>query len=147
MHPRKPLAATIGLALIALSLQPNAGLTSLSGGALDTNGKFFSNAGQITGYGVLATGGLSHSGAITFSGGTSTVIGSVTNAAAGTIEVANSRAVFSHPVVNNGLFKRNHASVTFAGGHTPSGLRRRMETPAHQIAASQLRLTARGAQP
>src|SRR5258706_3000549 len=58
---------------------------------------------------------------MTFSGGTSTINGNVTNSAGKQIRVAYSPAIFTGNVTNNGIFKSTSTTVTFAGTYTENG--------------------------
>jgi hypothetical protein len=107
--------------LVANGMNANAGLISLAGGTFDTNGTALTNNGKIAGYGVFATGGLSNTGNMTLSGGTATVNGNVTNQIGAKIEVAQTPAVFTGNVVNNGIFKTTNTTVTFVGSYTENG--------------------------
>jgi len=116
------LRASSGNKVLAVNgITSNAGLISLAGGTVDSNGTTLNSAGRIVGYGVLATGGLSNSGNMMLSGGTATVNGNVTNAVTGKIEVAYSPAVFTGDVVNYGQFKTTQTNVAFAGSYTEHG--------------------------
>ena len=112
-------AATGNKVLAVNGIAANAGLISLAGGTVDTNGHAMISSGSIDGYGVLATGGLTNEGNMTLSGGTATVNGGVTNN--NKITVAYSPAVFTGAVVNNGQFKATSTNVIFAGSYTENG--------------------------
>jgi hypothetical protein len=107
--------------LITQGLAINAGTMSLAGGTFDNGGYAISNTGQISGYGVFRSGGLTNNGAITLAGGTSTVNGSVVNTAGKKIEVRFAPAVFTGAFTNNGIFKSTGASVTFTGIYSENG--------------------------
>ncbi len=101
---------------------------SLTGGTLDTSGNSFINIGQISGYGILSTGGLTNGdptsgapGAITLTGGNTTINGAVTNEAGSNIAVRYNPAIFTGNVINNGTFTTTQTVVTFAGGFTNNG--------------------------
>ncbi len=93
-----------------------------TGGTFDNNGHAMMNSGQISGYGVFATGGLTNNGSITFTGGTTTINGDVTNSSGKTITVAYNPAIFTGNVTNNGTFNTNGTTVTFAGTFTSNGV-------------------------
>jgi hypothetical protein len=117
------LAAATGTKLLfPQGLAINAGLMSLVGGTFDNNGKPISNTGQISGFGIFRSGGLTNNGAITFAGGATTVNGNVTNAATKKIEVRFAPAVFTGNFTNNGIFKSTGAQVTFAAPYIENGL-------------------------
>ena len=114
------LRADAGSKLLASGgITANAGLISLAGGTVDTGSGALASAGRIIGFGVLGTGGLNNNGVATLSGGTTTVHGTVTNAAAATMEVAHSAAVFTDAVTNYGNFKATQA--TFAPARHAAG--------------------------
>jgi hypothetical protein len=106
---------------LSQGLAVNMGKVSLMGGVMDNGGHAMSNQGQITGYGVLRSGGLINNSMVLLSGATSTVDGDVTNTSSGSIEVANGHATFNDDVVNDGVFKTTNASVSFAGNFTNNG--------------------------
>jgi hypothetical protein len=101
-------------------LPTNAGTINLVGGTFDNNGHPLANTGQISGFGIFATGGsgLDNNGSITFSGGLTTVNGPVTNENGKTIVVAYNPAIFTGLVTNTGTGTFNVISTTvvFAGG-------------------------------
>ena len=107
--------ATAGLAI-------NAGVINLTGGTFDNNGRTLNNTGQLSGYGALATGGLTNNGSLTLTGGATTVNGDVTNAAGRTISVAYNPATFTGNVVNNGTFRTTGTTTIFAGSFTNNGV-------------------------
>ncbi len=79
------------------------------------------NYAQITGYGLLRTGGLTNQASFTLTGGTSAVDGTVTNASSGTMQIEHYLALFTGAVVNNGLIKTTLTIVTYAGGFVNDG--------------------------
>ncbi len=95
----------------------NAGLVSLAGGTFDNGGGTLNNTGSIVGYCVLSTGGLTNNGNITFTGGTTTINGNVTNAANKTLNIKFQPAIFTGNITNNGTIKTTTTTVTFAGNH------------------------------
>ena len=111
-----------GKLVVTSGLAGNAGVINLNGGAFDNNGHALHSTGQISGHGVLRTGGLTNDGGITFTGGDTTVNGAVTNGPGGKIEVAQTPALFTGDVVNNGTFKTTNTTVTFAGNYTENGV-------------------------
>lgn len=114
-------AASGSKILFAGGLAGNAGIVSLNGGTFDNNGRPLTNTGQISGYGIVRTGGLQNNGSMTFTGGTSTISGEVTNASGKTIHVAHDPAIFSGNVVNNGTFKTTGTTTTFTGSFVNNG--------------------------
>jgi hypothetical protein len=96
----------------------NAGLISLAGGTFDNGGNPLNNTGQIDGYGILSTGGLTNNGTFVLTGGTTNVNGPVTNSAGKTLFVKNQPAIFSGAVINNGTIKTTSTTVTFTGSYT-----------------------------
>ncbi len=110
-----------GKLLVSAGLNPNAGVINLTGGTFDNNNHALSNAGQISGYGAFRTGGLSNIGAMTLSGGTTTVQGDVTNQAPGQLTIAYNQAIFTGAVTNYGTVKTTDTTVTWAGSFTNSG--------------------------
>ncbi len=119
------LTATSGnKLLITQGLGTTADIINLAGGTFDNNGFALNNTGQISGWGVFRTGstGLDNHGSITFSGGTTTVNGPVTNENGKSIVVAYNPAIFTGLVTNNGGGTFNIVSTTavFAGGSSGS---------------------------
>jgi len=102
------------------SFPVNAGTVSLTGGTFDTAAAL-NSTGQITGHGIVRTGGLTNNGSVTLTGGLSTVNGSVTNAIGRTFHVAHNPAVFTGAFVNHGIFKNTETTVTFTGTYTENG--------------------------
>ncbi|MDV6340997.1 PEP-CTERM sorting domain-containing protein [Nitrosomonas sp. Is24] len=101
---------------------------SASTGTFNQTGGVHTIAGLMTNNGVynhsggaFVVGAIDNSGTITQTGGTMTVNGNVTNTASGKIEIANSPAIFTGDVVNNGQFKTTHTTVTFSGTYTENG--------------------------
>src|SRR5205085_10707149 len=98
----------------------------LTGGTFDNNGHPLINNGQISGFGVLRTGGLTNNSGrtITFTGGFTTVNGGVTNSAGATIRAALNPVLFTGNVVNNGILKVTGApanTVTIVATYSGSG--------------------------
>ncbi len=106
--------------LVVHGLLASAGIVNLTGGTFDNNGQPLNNLGQISGFGVFASGGtgLDNNGSITFSGGITTVNGPVTNENGKTIVVAYNPAIFTGLVTNNGggTFNIINTTAVFAGG-------------------------------
>ncbi len=102
----------------ASNFSTNAGLISLIGGTVDTGGQPLNNTGQISGFGVLATGGLTNNNIMTLTGGTTTINGPVTNASGKTLLIKNDPALFTGPVTNNGTIKTTNTIVTFTSNYT-----------------------------
>jgi hypothetical protein len=117
------LAASTGNKLILAQglAAENAGVISLAGGTIDTNNQPLGNASQITGYGILRTGGLANTGTITLTGGTTKVNGDVTNETAGELLISYSPAIFTGEVVNYGTVKTTGTTVTWAGDYDEHG--------------------------
>ena len=116
------ITATVGnKILVTQGMGSNAGVINLAGGTFDNNNFPLTNTGQISGYGVLRTGGLSNEGSITLSGGQTTVNGDVTNQSGRTIEVAYTPALFTGDIVNEGTFKTTDTTVVFSGSFTNNG--------------------------
>jgi fibronectin-binding autotransporter adhesin len=111
--------------LVTQGLAANAGIINLTGGTFDNNLHPLNNTGQVSGWGIFRTGGtgLDNNGSITFSGGTTTVNGPVTNEGGKTITVAQNPAIFTGLVTNNmnATFNTVNATATFAGGFTNNG--------------------------
>lgn len=108
--------------LLTQGLAQNQGVIDLAGGTFDTNGQGLANAGQISGFGTLRSGGLTNAAQMLLGNGPVTVNGPVVNQAGGRIEVANGSSVFTGAVDNLGTFKSTNASVAFAGGFTNGGV-------------------------
>jgi hypothetical protein len=115
-------AATGATLQMTAGLAANAGTINLMGGTFENNGHSLSNNGQISGYGMLNTSGLSNSGTIIFSGGNTTVNGTVSNEATGKLTVAYNTATFTGLVENWGEVRTINTSVNFLGGYTEHGL-------------------------
>jgi hypothetical protein len=121
------LAATTGNKLLFTGgLPANAGAITLTGGTFDNNGYPLVNNGQINGYGILRSGGLTNSPGkmITLNGGFTSISGDVTNSAGATIRAALNPVLFTGNVVNNGIIKVTGAptnTVTIAGTYSGSG--------------------------
>jgi len=81
----------------------------------------FNNNGRISGYGTFTTNLWSNGGTMTFTGGFSTINGTLTNGATRKIEVANNPALFTGNVTNFGIFKNTKTSITFGGTYTENG--------------------------
>ena len=82
-------------------LGTNAGTVNLTGGTFDTNNTVLTNAGTLAGYGIFRTGGITNNAQLQLSGGTSTILGPLTNTAAGNaIVTGGATASFYSPVVN-----------------------------------------------
>ena len=107
--------------LVSSGLAANLGTINLTGGIFDNNSFALSNSGQISGYGILRTGGLTNHGTIDLTGATSTVNGPVTNASGGSISIAYNPAIFTGAVTNNGYVKITSTTATWAGGFTNNG--------------------------
>ena len=108
---------------ITNGLAANAGIINLTGGTFDNSGHALTNTGQISGWGIFRTGGtgLDNNGSVTFSGGTTTVNGPVTNENGKTIVVAYNPAIFTGLVTNNGgTFNIISTTAVFAGGSSGS---------------------------
>jgi fibronectin-binding autotransporter adhesin len=111
--------------LVVHGLLASAGIVNLTGGTFDNNNQPINNLGQISGFGVFASGGtgLDNNGSITFSGGLTTVNGPVTNEGGHTITVAQNNAIFTGLVTNkaSATFNAVNATATFAGGFVNNG--------------------------
>jgi fibronectin-binding autotransporter adhesin len=118
-------AGTGNKVLATAGLATNLGIINFAGGTFDNGGQPLNNLGQISGYGLFATGGagLDNNGSITFSGGLTTVNGPVTNENGKTITIAQNPAIFTGLVTNNmgGTFNVVNTTATFAGGFTNNG--------------------------
>ncbi len=106
--------------LMAGGMSSNAGVITLKGGTFDNNSQTLTNTDQITGYGILRTGGLTNNDTLTLTGGTTTVNGDVTNNS--DLNIAHDQAIFTGDVVNYGTVKITDTTVTFTGSYTESGL-------------------------
>ena len=110
--------------LVPSGLSTNAGLINLTGGTFDNNNHPLTNTGQISGFGIFRSSGLTNNGNITFSGtngSTTTINGDVTNAAGKTINVKFNPAIFTGNITNNGLIKTTSTTATFAASFTNNG--------------------------
>ena len=123
-NPTGTLAAATDTKLVVTQgLATNAGLISLVGGTFDNNSHPLNNTGQITGFGIIRTGGLTNNGIFNLTGsnpaaGTTTVNGNVTNSVGKLINVEYNPAIFTGNIVNNGTIKSTGTTVTFAGTYT-----------------------------
>jgi hypothetical protein len=106
---------------VTYGLATNDGIINLTGGTFDNNSQTLTNNAQISGYGILRTGGLTNSGTVTLSGGVTTVTGDVTNQTAGELTIAYDPALFTGAVVNDGTVKTTDTTVTWAGSFTNNG--------------------------
>jgi len=105
--------------LVSKGLATNSGSIILRGGALDNNGHALINAGSITGYGTLRSGGLTNNTGknIGVGGGNLDVIGTATND--GTVNTAAGCVTTFYNFVNgNGSFPGT-GTVMFLGGYSP----------------------------
>jgi hypothetical protein len=107
--------------LISQGMATNAGLVLLAGGTFDNNNHALSNTGQMSGYGTFRAASFTNAGTMHFTGGTTVVNGSLTNQAAGTLQVSNNPATFTGNVVNNGFIKTTAATVTWTGSFSNNG--------------------------
>jgi hypothetical protein len=115
--------------VVTAGLATNAGVINLTGGTFDNNSHPLNNTGQISGWGIVRTGGagLDNHGSITFSGGLTTINGNVTNEDGKNITVAQNPAIFTGLVINgsapgsSATFTTTNATATFAGGFTNNG--------------------------
>ena len=110
--------------VVSAGLAANAGVISLTGGTFDNNNHALVNTGQISGFGVVRTGGagLTNAGSITLTGGNTTVNGNVTNNAGQMVRLSYNPATFTGNVINNGTFKTTSTTSTFAGTFTNNGV-------------------------
>jgi hypothetical protein len=107
--------------LMTSGLASNAGQINLNGGTFDNNNHTLVSSGQISGHGILRTGGLTNAGSMTLTGGTVTVNGAVTNQAGSQVEVIGQTALFADDFTNFGIFKNTGANVSFAATYTENG--------------------------
>ncbi len=116
-------AATGNKLLITQGMSTNSGSINLTGGTFDNNNRAMTvgSTGQVSGYGIIRTGGLSNNGIMTLTGGLTTVNGPVTNQASGNINVAYNPAIFAGNVANYGTVKNTQTTITWAGTFTNSG--------------------------
>ncbi len=118
------ISAPIGGEVLLEDTPTNPGTLSLNGGTISTNGATLHNTltGQILGYGILSTGGLTNDGTIAFAG-ESSVNGPVTNKADGLIHLSgNTLNVFYGAVTSNGQFTVDAgASGSIYGAYTGTG--------------------------
>jgi hypothetical protein len=98
-----------------------AGTFNQTGGTHTVSGLVTNHGAYNLSGGAFVAGAIDNSGTITQTGGTMTVNGNAINAASGKIEIANSPAIFTGDVVNNGQFKTTQTTVTFAGIYTENG--------------------------
>lgn len=119
------LAAGLGNKIVvSAGLTANVGVITLTGGTFDNNNHALTNTGQISGFGVVRTGGagLTNAGSITLTGGNTTVNGNVTNNAGQMVRISYNPATFTGNVINNGTFKTTSTTSTFAGTFTNNGI-------------------------
>lgn len=112
-------AASGGKILVSNGLFSNTGQINLNGGTFDNNGRAMTSQGQISGYGIFRSGGLTNTGSAVFTGGNTTVNGNVTNN--GTIKAAYNPITFTGNFINNGTFKNTETTVTFIGTYQENG--------------------------
>jgi hypothetical protein len=115
-----------GTVLFSQGLATNAGLISLTGGTFDNGNQPMTNAagGRIEGRGTLRTGGLTSAGAITLADAPSDVIGPVTVASGGKLNITNTTATFFDAFTVNagGTVKTTAAVARFLAGSTINGV-------------------------
>jgi hypothetical protein len=133
--------------LVTTGLATNFGTIDLAGGTFDNNNKPLFNQGQISGYGLLAIGGLTNASGrtITFTGGFTSVNGDVANSAGATLRAALSPVLFTGNVVNNGVIKVTGAPtniVTITGAYSGSGAY--LSDPADNYFLSDVNVSAGG---
>lgn len=108
--------------LLAQGITNSSGTINVSGGSFINNTvSTFSNNGKISGFGTFTTNQWSNQGTMTFTGGFSTINGTVTNGSTRKIEVANNPALFTGNVTNFGILKNTKTSITFGGTYTENG--------------------------
>jgi fibronectin-binding autotransporter adhesin len=114
---------------VGQGLATNAGVISMTGGTFDNNSVAMNNTGQISGFGIFRSGGLTNNGTVILTGGLTTVNGAVTNVASKVFTVQYNPAIFTGLVTNNGTFNVISTTAPFAGGSsgtpglfTPGGL-------------------------
>jgi hypothetical protein len=114
-------ASTGNTVLYSQGLATNAGAIALSGGAFDNNNYSMTNTGQILGNGIVRTGGLVNTGAMTFADAPSSVYGPVTNNAQ--VKIVSSTTTF-YGFFNNasGTVKTTSAIARFLGGASVGGV-------------------------
>ncbi len=100
----------------------NAATISLNGGTFSTNAATFTNTGQLLGYGVVQTGGLTNSGTLAF-GGQSSVYGSLTNTSAALVHLSGSAPnVFYSAFTSSGTLSIDTGAVGIIyGAYSGSG--------------------------
>lgn len=112
----------IGTEILATGgILSNVGVIAIDGGRFEVGSTSMTNLGIITGHGILATPALFNFGAVTLTGGNTTIHGDVTNSATKLFRVDGGSALFTGNFVNNGTFKNTDAKVTFAGTYTENG--------------------------
>src|SRR5678815_890166 len=79
------------------------------------------NTGRITGWGGYSASTLTNNGTVTFTGGFTTINGTVINSATRQIRVAYNPALFTGNVTISGIFKNTATTITFAGTYTENG--------------------------
>jgi hypothetical protein len=116
------ITVSTGNEALFTNLARNAGSISLAGGTVDTDGQSLTNDGTISGFGALRTGGLTNNATLALAG-SSSVSGSVNNAANGTIHLSGSSPnVFFGLVSNSGTLTIDAgASGTLYGPYSGSG--------------------------
>jgi hypothetical protein len=110
-------SATGATVLVIQGLSTNSGLIALAGGTFDNNNKPMSNAGTISGDGILRTGSLTNTstGLILLTDADSSVYGPVTNSTGGNIKIVSNTTTFYGAVTNNGTIKVTNGVANFLG--------------------------------
>jgi hypothetical protein len=109
-------AAVNNKLLVPAGLATNAGSVALAGGTFDNGGHALQNNGQVSGWGVLRTGGVVNNGKLEFSGTDTSVYGSVVSNIASQILISGAgRTSFYDSVdVKSGAELRVSAGSTAA---------------------------------
>ena len=103
--------------LVTSGLATNAGLISLAGGTFD-NASGPSRTPARSPDSASCAGTITNDGAMTLTGGVTTVNANVTNNAGRTINVKHNPAIFTGSVTNNGTIKITNTVVTFTGAYS-----------------------------
>ncbi len=116
------ISVPIGGEALVEDMPTNSATISLAGGNFSTNTAALHNTGQILGYGILTTGGLTNDSTLALAGNSS-VYGPVTNTVNGLIHLSGDLPnVFYGPVTNRGqLTVDAGGNGTLYGAYTGSG--------------------------
>jgi hypothetical protein len=108
-----------GATLLFAQGMSNSGTINVTGGSwINNTGTSFSNNGKVSGYGTFTSPTIINNGTMTFTGGFTTINGTINNGSSRKIEVANNPALFTGNVSNSGISK-TQKPASLSAGATP----------------------------